>query len=132
VMTIGRYTVANLGLAQTPAPGLNVVSARLGVSEDGGEPRLVEPGKVFYTNYPNQPATRVAIETNRLEDLYVVLAGWGDDGSASVVVTINPMVTLIWVGGLLLLLGTVVSFWPERPRPPIATSAVPLPEAVPV
>jgi cytochrome c-type biogenesis protein CcmF len=53
------------------------------------------------------------------EDLYVVLAGWEGDGPAarvSVAVFINPLVNWIWIGGFMLLFGTVVSLWPP-PRP---------------
>jgi hypothetical protein len=40
------------------------------------------------------------------------------------------MVTLIWVGGIILILGAMVSMWPERAPAPQRT-AVPLREALP-
>ena len=132
---VGAYTITNQGLFETREPGARVVSARVGVTRDQSESWNLLPGKVFHDNFTNQPATRVAIETTRLEDLYLVLAGWGDDGSISIVATVNPMVVLIWAGGVLILLGTLVCLWPERApvlpavtipmRGPVHTAPVP-------
>jgi cytochrome c biogenesis factor len=44
----------------------------------------------------------------------------------SLAVFINPLVTWLWVGGFLLLLGTLVSMWPG-PRPAVRTAAVAVP-----
>jgi len=111
--TVGRYTITSLGLVETQIPGARVDTARLQVSEEGGASWDAEPAKVFYTNFNDQPATHVAIATRRLEDVYLVLSGWGDDGTVSIVATLNPMVSLIWFGGIIVLLGAGVSLWPD-------------------
>ena len=119
-LTIGAYTLTHTGLAESTAPGSRTVAAQLVLSEGGGPGRTVTPAKVFYENFNDQPATHVAIETLHLEDLYLVLAGWGDDGTISLVAMLNPMVSLIWFGGGVLLFGAIVALWPERaniPRP---------------
>jgi cytochrome c-type biogenesis protein CcmF len=128
-MTVGRYSIVYQGLEETQQPGARVTSARLTIADDTGAFFTALPGKVFYDSFPDQPATHVAIETRRLEDLYLVLAGWGDNGTISLVATINPMVSLIWFGGIVLLLGTVISLWPEhvavaRPAPARIREAV--------
>jgi cytochrome c-type biogenesis protein CcmF len=49
--------------------------------------------------------------------VYVILAGWDNNGAtASFQVYINPLINWIWVGGIVMLLGFLVSFWkvPER------------------
>ncbi|MSQ23653.1 MAG: heme lyase CcmF/NrfE family subunit [Chloroflexi bacterium] len=127
---IGRYTVSNQGLFETRESDARVVSAHIGVFDDQGNAWTLAPGKVFHDNFANQPATRVAIETRQLVDLYLVLAGWGDDGSVSIVATVNPMVSLIWIGGIVLLFGTLIALWPERKTavPPVAVQLrVPVP-----
>ncbi len=113
-MTIGRYTLTNEGIDEGRIAGARTVTARVRVTEANGATRLIEPAKVFYENFNDQPATHVAIETDDLEDLYVVLAGWADDGSINLATFVNPMVSLIWIGGLVLLLGTAVTLWPDR------------------
>lgn len=129
---IGEYSVTNQGLFETREPGARVVSARVGVVDGAGDRWTLAPGKVFHDNFTNQPATRVAIETVRLVDFYLVLVGWGDDGSINVVATVNPMVVFIWLGGVLVLVGTIVSLWPERTVATPAPRPLPLTEAVPV
>jgi len=56
-----------------------------------------------------------AVRSTLREDLYLVLAGWTDAGAAVTLrVVVNALVSLIWAGGILLLLGGVVAFWPRR------------------
>jgi cytochrome c-type biogenesis protein CcmF len=117
-MSIGRYTLTHQGLEETRAPGSRTVTARLLVTEPDGSSRVVTPAKVFYENFNDQPATHVAIETDNLEDLYLVLAGWGDDATISLAAFVNPMVSLIWLGGVVLLLGSLITLWPERVATP--------------
>jgi cytochrome c-type biogenesis protein CcmF len=129
--TIGRYTLTNLGLSETRGAGSRTVGARLALSEDGGPPHYVEPAKVFYDNFGDQAATHVVIETRRLEDLYLVLTGWADNGTISLLATLNPMVPLIWVGGVILIIGALVSMWPEPVVAPRRVVAAPIPRAIP-
>jgi len=121
-IAIGRYELTHLGLTEQRGSGSRTVSAQLALSEDGGPSHRVAPARVFYESFNDQPATNIVIETRRLEDLYLVLTGWGDDGTISLVAYINPMVSLIWFGGVALLLGAIIALWPER---------APVPQAVP-
>jgi cytochrome c-type biogenesis protein CcmF len=75
----------------------------------------LRPQKQFFDNFQNQPSTKVGLLSTPVEDLYVVMASWdGEEGNAkvSVAVFLNPLVSWIWTGGLLLLLGTMISLWP--------------------
>ncbi|MBI4308429.1 MAG: heme lyase CcmF/NrfE family subunit [Chloroflexi bacterium] len=63
-----------------------------------------------------QAVSEVALRSAPLEDLYVVLAGVDGSGAATFKVFVNPLVLWIWVGGLVLLLGGVVSLWPGREK----------------
>jgi len=81
------------------------------------------PAKLFFKR-PQQPATKVAIRSTPLSDLYVVLAGIGDDGqTATFEVFLTPLVFWLWAGGLMMVIGTVVVMWPNvRERAAIATA----------
>ncbi len=136
-MSIGRYTLTYRGLTEEQVDDARTVAAQLDLSEDGGPAHRVAPARVFYESFNDQPATHVVIETSRLEDLYLVLTGWGDDGTISLVAFVNPMVSLIWFGGIALLLGAIIALWPERrivPRPATvrewAVGRRPMPEGV--
>ncbi len=83
----------------------------------------MEPAKLFYKR-PQQPATKVAIRSTPIADLYVVLAGIDDTGqTATFEVFLTPLVFWLWAGGLLMVLGTVIVMWPNvRERAAIAAA----------
>ena len=61
--------------------------------------------------------TEVALRPTLAEDLYVVLASLEADGLAAFQVLINPMVVWLWIGGAVLILGTLIAAWPARTTP---------------
>ena len=75
----------------------------------------VEPERNQHSNVQGA-VTEVALRSNLKEDLYIVLAGLDSDGLAAFQVLINPMVVWLWIGGLVLLLGTLIAAWPTRKR----------------
>jgi cytochrome c-type biogenesis protein CcmF len=83
------------------------------VRSGGREIATMEPARLFYKR-PQQPATRVAIRSTPLADLYVVLAGVDDQsGLATFEVFLTPLVFWLWAGGLMMAIGTVVVMWPN-------------------
>jgi cytochrome c-type biogenesis protein CcmF len=48
------------------------------------------------------------------EDLYMILADFREDESATIKVYVNPMVSWIWTGGWIIAFGTMISMWPDR------------------
>ena len=111
-MTVGSYTLRYEGLAQDATASRDLVSATLTVLQGGQTVGQVQPEMIFHRSF-EQPVSEVAIRTTALEDLYVILAGWTQDGTASFKVLINPLVVWIWIGGALLLLGGAIAMWPE-------------------
>jgi cytochrome c-type biogenesis protein CcmF len=122
--TIGSYTLRFLGLSQIETPHLESATARVEVLRpDGREITVMEPAKLFFKR-PQQPATKVAIRSTPIADLYVVLAGIDDTGTtATFEVFLTPLVFWLWAGGLLMVLGTVIVMWPNvRERAAIAAA----------
>jgi len=58
--------------------------------------------------------TEVALRSSLRQDLYVVLASLEPDGLAAFQVLINPMVIWLWIGGGVLIVGTLIATWPPR------------------
>src|ERR671933_676613 len=120
-VTLGAYTITAHGIANNQLPGVNVTDGVLSVNGQD-----LRPKKQVFDNFPQQPSTKVGLRSTPVEDLYVVLAGWDGDGpnaTISLAVFVNPLVSWIWAGGVLLLLGTLVSLWPA-PQPLARTAAV--------
>jgi cytochrome c-type biogenesis protein CcmF len=115
--TVQGFHLTFSALNRTATPDSLTVAAPLTVTRDGVAYPTLNPSKVTHRNFEDQPPTTgVAIDTIQLKDLYVVLTDYGSDGRANYLVWVNPMVSLIWAGGPLLLLGFVICFWPE-PQP---------------
>ena len=75
------------------------------------------PEKYFQWS-TEQLVTEVAIRSTLLEDLYVILVGLDEDGTAAFKVLVNPLINWIWIGGGVLFLGGLIAFWPERQKLP--------------
>ena len=61
-------------------------------------------------------STLAAIHSTPVEDFYVVPSENLADGAVGFRILVNPLVWWMWVAGPVLVLGTVVSLWPERSR----------------
>jgi len=90
-----------------------VVYADLNVSRNGKFLGSVRPERVKYPTHP-QPATEPAIYSSYKEDLYVILSGWEEDGTATFKILINPLVKWLWIGGYVLIFGTIFALWPGK------------------
>ncbi|MFO7630965.1 MAG: cytochrome c-type biogenesis CcmF C-terminal domain-containing protein [Caldilinea sp.] len=52
-----------------------------------------------------------------IEDVYVVLNGWESGGAtATFTIYVNPLTMWMWVGGIVLVLGTLIAVWPNPVR----------------
>jgi cytochrome c-type biogenesis protein CcmF len=76
----------------------------------------LQPEKRLYF-VQNQPTTEVALRTSLFEDLYVILAGFEPSRIATFKVFVNPLVAWLWMGGLVMVIGTIIAIWPERRLP---------------
>ncbi len=113
-MTIGRYTLRFEGLAAGERPTHILVWANLLAFRDGKPLQVLTPGERFY---PNQQSPFASVDARYRwnEDLYVILSSFERDGSsATIKAMINPMISWIWIGGGVILLGIVVAVLPER------------------
>ena len=76
--------------------------------------QTLEPSRATYALLGGQALTHVAITTTPVADVYVVLAGTNDDGSSTFRVFVNPLVSWIWAGGAIIILGVVLGNVGER------------------
>jgi len=109
---IKNYTLRFDALSNYPTASKQKVVATLTVLNDEHKVGVVSPEKSLYRGQ-NQPTTDVAIHTNFKEDLYVILAGYDKD-LATFKVLVNPLVVWLWIGGGIMVLGTIVVVLPDR------------------
>jgi cytochrome c-type biogenesis protein CcmF len=117
-MSLGPYTfkLANLTEADNP----NYMSEHAVVEMYRGS-QLVDvmrPEKRFY-KASRQPTTEAAIRPRANEDIYIVFAGMDEDQQHAVInVHRNPLVNWIWIGGFIVIVGTLVALIPSQPGLP--------------
>lgn len=113
---IGDYQLTFQGLEQKPRGQNVVVFADMPVIKNGKIIGRVMPEKVFYDKW-DQPSTEVSILGSLKEDLYVILSTW-DKGGEEVTfkVNVNPLMAWMWIGGYILIFGTVFALWPGTGR----------------
>ncbi|HBY95617.1 MAG: heme lyase CcmF/NrfE family subunit [Ardenticatenaceae bacterium] len=112
--TIGTYQVETLPLRGAQNAIKQSVIAPVQLSRNGTSLGELNPGIDFHFKVPGgQRETEVAVRSTPVEDFYIVLAGVNDDNTVTFKIFINPLVFWLWVGGVILVAGTWVAFWPD-------------------
>jgi len=80
------------------------------------------------------PMTIAGAHSTIENDFYVLLGGAGDGvvgyDRATFTIYVNPLINLVWWGGLILILGTFISAWPNETRPATVRSSSKTPSNV--
>mgnify|MGYP006118399961 FL=1 len=67
----------------------------------------------YYPNY-NQISVRSGISSTPVEDLYIIPKDFIDENNMTIRVAINPLAWWIWLSGPILILGTLITLWPNK------------------
>ncbi|MDQ3993901.1 MAG: heme lyase CcmF/NrfE family subunit [Actinomycetota bacterium] len=113
-LSVGDYSLTYLGSNERRGVNAQELRARIAVSRDGQALGTVNPGKNRYFA-EEQVSNEVAIRSDfvRAEDLFVNADQFGADGSVFVEVFVNPLVNLIWLAGVVFLVGSLIAMWPD-------------------
>jgi cytochrome c-type biogenesis protein CcmF len=111
---VGDYRVLYAGSSQQRGANAQEVRANLEVFRGGELVGTMQAGKNRYFA-EEQTSNEVGIRTDWLrgEDLFVIADRFYGDGSVQLDVIVNPLVNLIWLAGLVFVLGAVVAMWPD-------------------
>jgi cytochrome c-type biogenesis protein CcmF len=109
-MTVGPYTLRFDGVTREKGP--NYIADRGHITlMDGDRPgATMQPEHRFY-EAEGQDMTDTAIRTTGLRDLYLALGDERDGGRFALRAYVSPLAPLIWLGGLLMGLGGMLSLW---------------------
>jgi cytochrome c-type biogenesis protein CcmF len=112
---VGDFTVRMDALKVTDDGQKQMITSHLTVFRDGNEISRMYPAKWFFRKHESEPTTEVAIRRSFSEDLYLVLGAYDvKEQSASLEMTVNPLVDWVWLGFGVLAIGTGIALLPEQ------------------
>jgi cytochrome c-type biogenesis protein CcmF len=113
-MSVGPYTLEQVGATQDSNENYQSEFAVLDVYKDGKVQFQMSPEKRVYLA-SQQPQTMVAIHSNIGWDLYVVYEGTNPDtGQPIIKAFLNPLVSWIWAGLVMMVFGTFIALVPSQ------------------
>jgi cytochrome c-type biogenesis protein CcmF len=126
------YTFAFGQLTSRQLPDRVIVEADVTVSRGGKVIATMTPQEIMKNTF-NQWVVEVDIHSTAARDIYVILGGWDQSGTAVFTFKIIPFAIWIWIGGGIFLAGSLLALWPRttpvRLRAPTAVeAATPEPE----
>ena len=113
-MSIGHYGLTYNKLVRQRGANDTEFRALLDVRKNGNRIGTLESGK---NSYPaeQQTSNEVGIRTDYLtgEDLFVITDQINPNGTIAFKVLVKPLVNLIWLAGVVFLIGSLVALWPS-------------------
>ncbi|MEN8241974.1 MAG: heme lyase CcmF/NrfE family subunit [Chloroflexota bacterium] len=117
-MELGDYSVRydNLAVFDTD-DNRNVARAEVSVFKEGEFLEELNPRRDYYYE-SRQPVTIPGVRSSMEDDLYVLLVDWEEISVTSATFKLyhNPLVSWLWTGSIVLIVGTAVAAWPEKEK----------------
>ena len=92
-----------------------VVEAHLNVQQPGTSATVQTPAQYYY-RHAQEWTTETSVASSWLQDVYIIL-NREVQGGVSLTLILNPMMRWIWLGGFVMLAGSITGLWPARLRP---------------
>ncbi len=113
-MQLGPYTLLCQNFSGEGSRNYQAERATIEVFRGGKPVMMLYPERRFYPA-SEVTGTMVSIHSTLREDLYLVYAGRSPENGHPVIhAYLNPLVKWIWLGGLIVLLGTALALLPNR------------------
>ena len=112
---VAEYQLTYSGLAPRQGPNFTEQVGHFTVRQGGSEVGVLDPSKRLY-QARGMPTTEAAILTFGFSQLYVSLGETRADGAADIRAYFKPMITLIWLGTLVMSIGGIISITDRRLR----------------
>jgi cytochrome c-type biogenesis protein CcmF len=130
-MTVGPYTLRFDGVTREKGPNYIADRAHVALMNGDAVQAMLLPEHRFYPA-EGQDMNDTAIHTTGLRDLYLALGDDRGGGRFTLRAYVSPLAPLIWLGGLVMALGGMLSLWgrlraparkPEPAAPAVAQAA---------
>ena len=119
---VGPYTIKFVGVEPIAGPNWTAIEATLEAQRGDGTPFRMKPQSRMFSSPPTE-TNEAAIATRLDGQLYLVIGKEQADGRWQLRLWWKPMVTLIWLGGILVAFGGFLSLigrqrrqWAQRER----------------
>jgi len=111
-LVIGNYQLQFEQLrGYAGSDGREVVEAVTTLSQNGEAIRSLNPRRDYFV-VQQQPVTIPGVYSTPAKDVYVLLVGWDDGGqSATFKIYINSLINWVWIGGFMMIIGTIIAAW---------------------
>jgi cytochrome c-type biogenesis protein CcmF len=110
----GDYALKYVGERMEIDNNKRMIFADVDVYKNGRLIERLNPAKFIYKKQPDSPTTEVAIGHGLRDDVYVIVGTVNPSTKiASFQIHLNPLVSWIWIGCLILISGSIVSMWPQ-------------------
>ena len=121
---VGNYDLKMVNLQQGENENYAWHRATLQVTKNGASLGTLEPERRFYIA-SKESTSQIGIRQRPNEDLYLNFAGMSDDNKRAVIQAyVFPLVSWIWVGGLVLIGGTLICLVPSKVKMQYARTEV--------
>jgi cytochrome c-type biogenesis protein CcmF len=113
-LKVRDYTLVYRGLNSSRSSNAVETRATIDVFRGGERIAVMHPGKNAYP-VEQQVSNEVAIRSDWLtgEDLFLITEQVNSNRSIDFKAIINPLVNMIWLAGLVFVLGSVITLWPD-------------------
>ena len=112
-LTVGRYLIEFEGLKGEQQPTHFRVEGAFRVFHGADEVGVLSPALKFFPTQQS-PVGRAVHRSSISDDIYLILSGFSelDKNQATLKVLVRPLVVWIWIGGFVIMLGTLVAILP--------------------
>ncbi|MGH7271663.1 MAG: cytochrome c-type biogenesis CcmF C-terminal domain-containing protein, partial [Polyangiaceae bacterium] len=112
---VADYTLKYAGARMEVDNNKRMVFADVDVYKEGRFEGRLSPAKFIYKKQPDSPTTEVAIGHFLRDDVYLIVGTINPSNKniAAFQIHVNPLVSWIWFGCIVLIMGSVVCMWPQ-------------------
>jgi cytochrome c-type biogenesis protein CcmF len=109
-----EYTLKYVGPRMEVDAEKRMIFADVDVSSPGKPVERISPAKFIYKTMGGSASTEVRMTHSLRDDLYMIIGMVNPQTKiASFQMHVNTLISFIWLGAIILVLGTFVAMWPE-------------------
>jgi cytochrome c-type biogenesis protein CcmF len=115
-LQVGAYEFKMTDLREDRTETYESSIATMEIFQDGESLGTLSPEqRIYTTGREPQPTGLPAIRRRLNRDIYIVFAGFTRDGKSPIMQAyINPLTTWVWIGGWVLVFGTLIALIPSK------------------